>query len=194
MQKIHTTHLFLKLCSTYHFEAIMFGPLFDEAAVKKRKILSHVRPVRSTLAYRVMHQAEVVHAGPVLSPVVFLTLCSNKSVQRSALRADSKAPFAWNCNLHPSILCIPVFSAPTMLKNTDALFTLALAAQPLMTRLGSLLSFACFCWSLVFGERKKHLFFRHNNSKPAVIVLLYFSGTHLNSKCRILPERKQKLC
>lgn len=68
MQNIHTTHLFLKLGSAYHFEAIMFGLLFDEKRKEKSKIPSHVCPVRSTLAYRVMHQAEVVHAGLVLAP------------------------------------------------------------------------------------------------------------------------------
>lgn len=36
--------------------------------------------VRSTLAYRVVHRAGPVHAG--LSPLVSVTLCRNKLVQR----------------------------------------------------------------------------------------------------------------
>lgn len=159
MQKIHPKHLFLKLCGTYHFEAIMFGLLFDETAVEKRKIPSHVRPVRSTLAYRVMHQAEVMHAGLVLSPVVFVTLCSNKSVQRSALRADSKAPFAWNCNLHSSILCIPVFFCTNNAQEHRCIIYFSIGSTTTDDQIG-LIAFICMFLleSRLRGEKKASFF------------------------------------
>lgn len=46
-----------------------------------------------------------MHAGLILIPVVFLTLCINRSVQRiSVLKADGKILFALYYNLYSSTL------------------------------------------------------------------------------------------
>lgn len=149
MQKIHTKHLFLKLCSSYHFAIIIHGLLLDEAAAEKRTTLSR-GPLCQIPPCLSWHRAGPVHAG--LSPLVSVTLCRSKPVQRiNALKWTAKLRLHVDCNLFHS------FSAPTVLKRTDAWFTLALAPHPvgLMTRSGSFLSFAYFgLW-----EEEKSVFF-----------------------------------
>lgn len=54
MQKIHTKHLFLKLCS-FVFEAVISGSLLNEAAAEQRTVLSLVG-LRFVLVYRVVHR------------------------------------------------------------------------------------------------------------------------------------------
>lgn len=101
MQRIHTKHLFLRLCSSYHLRQLILARCWMKLLPSK----DQSSLLRSALVDRLMHCPHLVHASLILIPVVFLTLCMNKSVQRvSVLKADCKILFAWYSNLYSSTL------------------------------------------------------------------------------------------
>lgn len=101
MQRIHTKHLFLRLCSSYHLRQLILARCWMKLLPSK----DQSSLLRSALVDRLMHCPHLVHASLILIPVVFLTLCMNKSVQRvSVFKADCKILFAWYSNLYSSTL------------------------------------------------------------------------------------------
>lgn len=92
MQEIHRKRSSMSRWSGW---AVISGLLVHGAAARQRSGLS--RPAASSV------HRPLVHAGPVLVPVVFFTLCIDKSVQR---RSEASILFALYSNLHSSLFSL----------------------------------------------------------------------------------------